>query len=112
MAAIKAAVQDLETVHQKARQQYEDELARLRAEISSIRTATAAAPPSSALGVSGVSIPLATQSQPMQGIERTSSYQGDIYDRDRGGDSLSQSSKRPKTDKKDDRVLGNVYSYQ
>lgn len=78
---------------------------RLRAEINALRASSAAAPSSSALGVSGVSLP--PNSQAMQGVERTGSgYQGEIYDRDR--DLSQQSSKRQKSDKKEDRVLGTL----
>lgn len=43
---IKNSVQELETVYQKARQGYEDEIAKLRAEVQNLRAAAAAAPPS------------------------------------------------------------------
>lgn len=60
---IKAAVQELENFHQKTRQRYEEEITRLREENLALRAASVPPPqssgpgPSSALGVSGVSLP-------------------------------------------------------
>jgi hypothetical protein len=96
---IKNSVQELETVYQKARQGYEDEITKLRAEIQNLRAAAAAAPPSThslnymflsflmilSPGASqlGLSLPAANSQGPMPVIERGYGA-GDVYDRDRG----------------------------
>ena len=85
-------VQDLETRHQKVRQQYEEEIQALRAEVQALRSAP---PPPPALPAPpsqlGLSLPSGggPQGHPangglMPGIERTGpgAYQGELYDRD------------------------------
>src|SRR4051812_34547336 len=85
-------VQDLEARHQKVRQQYEEEIQALRAELQALRSAPPPTPPAAQVPPSqlGLSLPPGAQGHPgnggpMPGIERTGpgGYQGELYDRDR-----------------------------
>ncbi|KIM20068.1 hypothetical protein M408DRAFT_334157 [Serendipita vermifera MAFF 305830] len=115
LSQIKNAVQELEAVHQKTRQQYEDEIRTLRAEIQALRSQPPPPPPpTQGRSELGLSLPPGSQGGhpnnnggPMPGVLSTGpgGYQGgELYDRDRERD-RGDDRRKPKDERREPHAL-------